>query len=510
MIAAEAPLLARTQLGAPTAATMLVCAELTDWSDLVAQVVQAVSRVATVRDRTGEGAETRLRLVDGARVRITAAPPVRPEAHPSATTLVTAVVEDAGELGAGRLAEILAAVERIPLTGREMRALHDQMPLTSSISGFLPSNCLAELAPVLTVHHMTDFLVMVDAICAMGVPADAITVLDKQYRYRHTSRVDAHLRRAGVHVWPWTQSGDALVAHVARAAGGGRKCALVDDGGYTLPVLIDHHPQLLGAFIGLVEQTMSGITRLEPFGDALPVPIFSVAQSRLKATIEPFGVADAAIRNVLALLPQEKFEGQPALVLGFGRIGEQVAEQLRARRMRVAVYDNELVRTVAAHERGFLTGRRPGDLLREHQPLLVVGSTGGTSLRGEHAAMVLRDCYLASTTSRDREFALAELAEQAHTVSDAGLVGMRLHLAHGPTVTVLGDGLPINFHYAESMPNKYADLVLASMLVGLAALAAPGRSGLTTGHNVAATDRILESCGLLERYYARFGPQPRR
>jgi len=37
-----------------------------------------------------------------------------------------------------------------------------------------------------------------------------------------------------------------------------------------------------------------------------------------------------------------------------------------------------------------------------------------------------------------------------------------------------------------------------------------GSSGLAAGHNVAATDRILESCGLLERYYARFGPQPRR
>jgi len=510
MITAEAPLLARTQLGVPIAATMLVCAEAADWPDIVAQVAEAVSRVATVRDQSDEGTDVRLWLADGARIRISAAPPVRPEAHPSATTQVTAVVEEAGDLGAGRIAEILTAVERIPLTGREMRALHEQMPLTSGLPGFLPSNCLARVAPVLTVHHMTDFLVMVDAVRAMGVPADAITVLDKQYRYRHASRVDADLRRAGVHVWPWTQAGEALVAHAARAAGSGRACALVDDGGYTLPVLIDRHPHLLGAFMGLVEQTMSGITKLEPFGAALPVPVFSVAQSRLKATIEPFGVADAAIRNVLALLPQEKFEGQPALVLGFGRIGEQVAEQLRARRMRVAVYDNELVRTVAAHERGFLTGRRLSELLRDHQPLLVVGSTGRTSLRGEHAAALLRDCYLVSTTSRDREFALAELAEQARTISDAGLVGMRLHLAHGPTVTALGDGMPINFHYAESMPNKYADLVLASMLVGLAALAAPGRSGLTAGHNVAATDRILESCGLLERYYARFGPQPRR
>ncbi|MGI5292686.1 hypothetical protein ACQEVF_56575 [Nonomuraea polychroma] len=47
--------------------------------------------------------------------------------------------------------------------------------------------------------------------------------------------------------------------------------------------------------------------------------------------------------------------------------------------------------------------------------------------------------------------------------------------------------------------------MLAALLIGAATLTTPGH-GFAPGHNVAATDRVLESCGLLERYYARFGP----
>jgi hypothetical protein len=174
--------------------------------------------------------------------------------------------------------------------------------------------------------------------------------------------------------------------------------------------------------------------------------------------------------------------------------------------MRVAVHDQAIVRLIAAHERGFVTARSLSGLLRDHRPLLIVGSTGRTSLRGEHAAALQRDCYLVSTTSRTTEFALDELVEEAVTISDAGVLGIRLHLPSRVTATVVGDGFPINFHYAESMPNKYADLVLASLLVGAATLARPGH-GFESGHNVARTNRVLESCGLLERYYRRFGAE---
>ncbi|GAA1818350.1 hypothetical protein HC028_17245 [Planosporangium flavigriseum] len=506
MITATAPVIDRHRTGTPSVATVTVGADPADRPDLVAQVVDAIAAIVGVTGKVGSGSDLRLTLDGGAVVRVSVTAPARPEAYPSPSSVVSVVIDDPGRLTDGRLCEVAAAVGRIGFTDGELRQLRAQLPLTATMPAYLPARCLAGIAPVLTVHHMTDFLVMVEAIQAMGVLPEALTVIDKGYRYRHTHRVDAHLRRAGIAVWPWTATAAALDDHTRRARALGRAGLLVDDGGYTLPVLLTQRPDLAGAFVGLVEQTISGITRLAPFAGAIPVPVFSVAESRLKATIESYGVADAAVRNILALTPHEKFEGQAALVLGFGRIGEQIAEVLRTRRMRVAVYDSAIVRLVAAHERGFTTARSLVELLRRHRPLLIVGSTGRTSLRGEHAAALDQDCYLVSTTSRTAEFALDELVEEARSVTDAGVLGVRLQLPHGPVATVVGDGYPINFHYAESMPNKYADLVLASLLVGVATLAHPTRSGLVAGHNVARTDEILESCGLLERYYARFGP----
>ncbi|MEU9836309.1 hypothetical protein AB0D67_32640 [Streptosporangium sp. NPDC048047] len=512
VVAASGPLGVRP--GHPQAPTCEVAVvelqgEGADLPVVFAAIIDALGAVASVEHVSGGGAQRLLRLGGGARARLSGGRPLEAKAAAPGALTVALVLEEHAGLAPKQVQAILRAVQRVPFTTREMRALRAQMPLTAGLPHFVPPACLAGVAPVLTVHHMSDFLVMAEAVQAMGVPASAITVLDKGYRYRLTHRVDAHLAAEGIAVWPWTRSAEALADHARRAGTLGRRGLLIDDGGYTLPVLLGQRPDLVSAFCGLVEQTTSGITRLEPWGTDLPLPIFSVAESRTKATIESYGIADAAVRNVLALLPQEKFEGQAALVIGYGRIGEQLAEVLRSRRMQVAVHDEQLVRLIAAHERGFVTGRCLSALLRTHRPLLIVGSTGRTSVRGEHADALERDCYLVSVTSRDREFAVSELAAEAREVVDAGIVGTRLRLASGASAVLVGDGLPINFHHAESLPNKYADLVLAALLVGAATLAAPD-PGFAPGHNVAATDRVLESCGLLERYYARFGPKAAR
>ncbi|WP_061296284.1 hypothetical protein [Herbidospora cretacea] len=472
-------------------------------------VIEAIAKVTDIGEATHDGAGTRLRLGTEACVRLFVSTPSRPKATSSDTHIATLIMEETEGLSPDQVQTLQTAVRRIPFTTTEMKALRGQMPLTGELPAFLPPGTLSSLAPVLTVHHMTDFLVMVESVLAMGVPAQAITVLDKGYPYQHTDRVDAHLTRQGIAVWPWTNATDALDDHTRRAAALGLRGLLIDDGGYTLPVLLAQRPDLLPHFIGLVEQTISGITRLEPWEGRLPLPIFSVAESRLKATVECYGIADAAVRNLLRLLPEEKLEGRPALVVGFGRIGEHIADVLRSRRMRVAVHDRQLVRLIAAHERGYLTNRCLSTLLRDHRPLLVIGCTGRTGLRGEHAAAIGRNCYLVSTTSRNREFAVAELEEEARLVTDEGVLGTRLHLPSGVQVTLVGDGFPINFHHAESLPNMYSDLILASLLVAASTLAAPDH-GFIAGHNVEASNRVLESCGLLERYYARFGPEATR
>lgn len=483
-------------------------------ADAVLEHISAgLERELGVRAAHRRPAGRELELAGGLRVRLLAQPAWPVRSRPAETVTVTVIVQNpaAAQPGADRpcldrqATRVLELAQRVPLTELEWRELTEQMPLTATLPEHLPAGCLAGIAPVMTVHHMRDFLIMVDAVRQLGAEPETMTVLDKGYRYRHTHRVDAHLRELGVRVWPWQRADEALKDHVARARGAGRRGMLVDDGGYTLPVLMEQCPDLLDDFVGLVEQTASGIARLAPYGEALPLPVFSVAESAMKAAIEPYGIADAALRNLAALLPEEKWEGQAALVLGFGRIGARLAEVLRQRRMRVAVHDVATEALITALEQGFETGPDLCALLRRHQPMLVMGTTGVTSLRAEHIPALGRDCYLVSLTSRDREFDLPALRTAAVDERDAGQLGTRLRMPHGPQVTVVADGYPINFHWAESLPNKYADLVLASLIVGAATLARPGH-GFVPGHNVRRTNQVLADSGLLERYYARFGP----
>ncbi|MEU7028890.1 hypothetical protein AB0A60_19640 [Streptomyces sp. NPDC046275] len=440
-------------------------------------------------------------LADGGRGRLTLAAP----ADPAATAADTHRLVTAFERGTPATAEaFFAAARHLPFTATEVAAAVAELPLTSRLADRWPDKPLAGVGVLLTIHHMRDFLVLVDSLLALGVDPAHMTVIDKEYPYAHTHRVDAHLvHRHGITVWRYRDLREGIEDHIGRVAATGKRSVIMDDGGYVMPTVLRELPEQAGHFTGLVEQTTSGIRKVE--GLELPLPLFSVAESDMKGMIESYGIADAAVRNTLRLLPDEKFEGQSALVLGFGRIGHEVARVLEMRRMRVAVFDADITRLVAAHEEGFLTGRSLEDLVCVHRPRLVVGCVGSRSFGLREARLLPERSFLVSTTSRNFEFALDELREGSTTVTDRGLLGTRYQLADGPGICVLGHGMPINFHHAESLSNRYVDLVLAGLAVGAVALAG-GDKRLRPGHNVAATNEILAESGIVDDYYRLYGP----
>ncbi|MCL3998887.1 hypothetical protein [Streptomyces lavenduligriseus] len=467
---------------------------------------ELVARLAVSPDVRGmqwdEGAASWLcTLAAGGRGRITLAAPADPASAAQHTHRLVAVLEQ------GTPAEAEAffrAVRHLPFTATEIAAAVAELPLTSRLAERWPHKPLAPVGVLLTIHHMRDFLVLVDSLIALGVDPAHMTVIDKEYPYAHTHRVDAHLvYRRGIAVWRYRDLLEGIEDHIGRVAAAGKRSVIMDDGGYVLPAVLRDLPAHAGHFTGLVEQTTSGIRKVD--GLELPVPLFSVAESDMKAMIESYGIADAAVRNTLRLLPEEKFEGQPALVLGFGRIGREVARVLAGRRMRVAVFDTDITRLVAAHEEGFLTGRPLTDLVSAHRPRLVIGCAGSRSFGVEQSRLLPSNAFLVSTTSRNFEFALEELRQGSTAVTDRGVLGTSYRLAGGPEVLVLGHGMPINFHYAESLPNRYVDLVLAALAAGAVALSG-GDERLRPGHNVAATNAILAESGIVDDYYRLYGP----
>lgn len=415
-------------------------------------------------------------------------------------------VTDPGRNTSDVLSAILAVLDSLPFTAWELERVRDQMPVTASIAQSLGPDAFAGTAVLCAIHHMRDFTAMATALTACGARAELITIIDKGYPYQMRGRVDGWLRhRLGATVVPYPGRVDGIRRHLDRAAAAGTRTLVFDDGGYVLPVVLDHMPERTGEVIGVVEQTMSGIWKIERYG-TLPVPVFSVAESDLKATVEAPYVAAAVTGAVVGLLPDELWAGRPALVLGYGRLGRQAARLLRdAHRMRVAVYDPRPAALVAAQIDGFAVSGSLVGLLQEHRPLLVIGGAGRGSLTGEHAAAFASSAYLASMTSRDYEFSLPEWAAIAERVVDYGPLGHGYLMPGGVELCVLGDGLPVNFHHRESVPGRVIDLVFAALLTGGAALARPGHGGHGLGRDLPHVNRTLAASPALSTFLSHHG-----
>ena len=382
-----------------------------------------------------------------------------------------------------------AVFSALPFTQLEIGALAHDMPLTASVVARAPAWVGEEIgdrplvghAAIFTIHHQTDFALLLEKAVELGIEPHLATVIDKEYRYRLSHRVDAHIRdRLGVSVYRYSELDRGIAEHIrkvekARIDSEGETwipTLIVDDGGYVLPRLHASFEPFLSLFKGTVEQTKSGIWKLRPFESEHRIPVFSVAESELKATVEAQGVAQAALTSLRRLLPAEKFDGRRAVVVGFGTIGEALAELLRRQNVHVQIADSSSSKLVAARERGFQVSEDLPGLLGEVQPRYVFSCAEPGAIGVAALERIEQDCVLVSLTSRDAAFdkeALEELCES----SSYGSVGTLYIPRKDPSrrILLVADGFPVNFHFAESMPNQQSDLVMASLLAGAITLA---------------------------------------
>lgn len=398
---------------------------------------------------------------------------------------------------------VFAELEALSLTSLETAEVTSQFPLTLQKvpSLFSHQQPLRSLGILLTVHFITDCISLIEGLIKLGGEPKRITIIDKGYPYPYRRRIEAHLRHHyNIEVFPGTEINQALQHHVTKIAAQGKRSIIIDNGGYVLPALVTKYPTYVPEFVGLVEATMSGITRIANLS-TLPLPIFSFAESRTKAAIEPITLAESAVLQIQNMLEYKSLAGKVVLVIGFGQIGEATAKALQKMYAQVIVYDQDIVRLVYAHKNGFTTGRDLTEIITRYQPKIIIGATGSTSLTQKHFAAMKKSCYLASLGSRTHEFNLQDLANIA-TVDPAYHNGTIYVFNENKNikVTVLADGYPINFYASEGLPNTCADVLQASLLVGACTLASPGH-GFTPGHNLARTNKSLEDAQLLDSYY---------
>lgn len=420
-----------------------------------------------------------------------------------------------GEATCSCLQSLAQTVASIPFTESELEVIRRQMPLTSGAIDWMDvgdSKPLAGLGGIFTIHHQRDFVVMLETALRLGMQAEDVLVIDKEYKYLYRHRVDGHIRHVlGAEVARYSEMTEAVIDFLERLRSRWKRAIVLDDGGYVLPVLHGRAPHLLQFIHGVVEQTASGIDALRPLEPDLRVPLFDVAESDLKQTVEARGVAAAGFRSLRSVLPDIHWNGRRAIVAGYGRIGRALAQELNKESVQVAVVEKDYAQLVTAQEDGFTAFDSLERAVTEWGPDLFFGATGRAGFGPGIIENLQRDCVLVSMTSRDFEFDKEYLSKTASHTAAVERVGTN-YTCHGEsgefTVLLVADGFPVNFFHSESMPNEQSDLVLASMLLGAVELVR-SRDRFAIGFNQGVSNDLINDHNLLRIYFNLRGQPPR-
>jgi S-adenosylhomocysteine hydrolase len=377
------------------------------------------------------------------------------------------------------------SVPLLPISDGRAQPLPDsaiQQPFnTCPILGYLSDNAaqpFVGVKAVIILHFLRDLLAFMESLRRMGMSPDAVHVLYKEYPYPQRDAIAVALRELGFNVEPLAKLGEVL-ASIERHLSNTDRFLLIEDGGYALPEVLAHHAALSRALVGSVEQTRRGVWNMQEYlkraGTTLAVPVVSVAQSTIKNEIEPRHVAEAVVANIGHCLPDIALAGLPAAVLGFGSVGQRVAECLKSRGALVRVYDARMERGVVAANEGFETSRTSREAVAAAR--LIVGASGQGALQREDVVCLPHSAYLVSASSDRREFPISEIARLAKDrsvlTSTAGndVIGTTYVLRkQSRQVHLIADGYPINFWWADSMPNQVSDVILSLILLGACSL----------------------------------------
>jgi adenosylhomocysteinase len=188
---------------------------------------------------------------------------------------------------------------------------------------------------------------------------------------------------------------------------GGKPFVLLDIGGYFAPHLTSLADSFGDQFLGVVEDTENGVQKYEAVGPP-PVPVFSVARSPLKNP-EDHLVGQSIVFSTEALLRQrgDILPGRKAAVIGYGKLGRSIAQELRGKGVWTTVFDSDPTRVAEAFSHGFEISRHLGGALQDAG--LVLCATGNISLSGRDFALLRNGAYLGTVTSSDDELDLQSL-----------------------------------------------------------------------------------------------------
>lgn len=356
----------------------------------------------------------------------------------------------------------------------------EDMPLLSYFSKHNQGDYLKNYHFIFILHFLRDLIALVEAFRRAGMDLRAAHFMYKPYLYPHAEVIARQLTGSGCDVILLTEATLQRVVNniLEESRKDGKKIIVVEDGGYVIPYVHQIMPDTCQNYIlGAVEQTRNGINKVNDTVPQLRVPLLSVAEAKLKRQYESPMVAAAVLQNILRLRPNEYFQGQTALVIGYGSVGYHIANELKNSlpwKMKTAVYDLDVELRKKAKEDGHIVDDDIRALIPDAR--LVIGITGRTSIRRDEILLLRHRCILLSSSSDQVEIdlqALRDLSGKPQPLIEPGIgkVGDIYRLTSNKNeILLLTEGYPINFWKTESLPNKVSQIVLTPIFLCTLAL----------------------------------------
>ncbi|MBZ4487162.1 adenosylhomocysteinase [Microbacterium sp. cx-55] len=240
---------------------------------------------------------------------------------------------------------------------------------------------------------------------------------------------------------------------------------LIDDGSHLIRLAHEVDPAIVDGWIGANEETTSGLTPLRAMerAGALRIPVLAVNDALTKTRFDNrYGTGQSCVFAIADLLDEVgiSLRDQPALVIGYGPVGEGVAAQLAAFGAEVRVAETDPVRALVARHDGFVV--EPA--LVAAPDALVVSATGVPETVTVGIRTAARIVAVAGGVPGEVDLAGAELSPVSRL---DGAVLRHVERVSPGGALLIDRGGGVNITGAEGNPIEIMDLSFAVQLAAL-------------------------------------------
>lgn len=339
----------------------------------------------------------------------------------------------------------------------------------------------------------------------MGVEPKDILAIDKGDSTKHQKEITATFKKLGfqVDMLDNTSVADDILLEYGRilvndfiSKRKDKKIIILDDGAIVSRIITQHNYDNVKAF---VELTVTGLKRIKNLNvKELPYPVLNIAKSKLKRFITYKEISNTIFTRTIELLGGEKIVGRTIIQLGYGDLGETLADRYRDYGIRVIIVEPDVLKCIQAAEKGYTTFRTFKEAIKYEKPFLIIGASGFKSISDEVIQQLDDGTFITSGASADLDI-FKEYKKSGYEFKEIPKYGTQFNI-NGKHITILGNGRSINLFDSEAIPNKSNDIFKASQVVVTDKII-NGQCNLDNDVEVDIVDKWIDESNILETYY---------